>query len=803
MPTPIEEVASKAIRKPLALLLGAGSGIPSGAPSGPELAAYLTEYIDPQVRDEGRALSEVAEILEAKHGRRVVVKAVIDRLVNLTPCGGILSLPYFQWRAIYSTNFDRLIELAFEKAKKSLPVIRSDFDFDRLDDPSMLAYFKLHGCITQDRSLGAQTSLVLTEADYFAPSNYRDQLFNRLENDIAASGIVVLGHSLRDKHLSDLIRKLAGLQNSSGYRFRINIVVFEKDDDYALIYEQLGIGICYGGIDEFVAALEQARQEAPEVSATASLGAVEFPQKVLSFSRFIIPGNTSGARAERIYNGRPADYPDIEAGLTFRRDIEDTLFDRISAGNRVTAVIGVAGTGKTTVARRAIVQCAQQDIFCWEHIPNCPPNVEMWRDVNARMIAASRTGVLFIDDVTRYQRQANELVQTLACASPYGLRILVTAETGQWNPRQKDRAFLEDGGPIVLSSLTDAELRSMLDLATSQSYLASLMATSFSRVRPENRLPVLRARTEQDMFLALRMIFDNESLDNILLTEFSRLSENAQLLYKLVFGLQAAGLVVHRQLAVRMMRLAPTLIRGLLIELEGLVFEKETSQDTGLFVWESRHQRIAEILSKYKFGNSGEHNRLLSEAIEHWNPAEPIERQFASELCNSDFGIRGVEDHADRIGLYRRIIEKDPRTRIARHRLIAEFLRDHDIDGAEVQIREAENVIGIDPPIQRYKVLLALKQIEYGRELQKGDIEALLSRAKRLALEGMNRFSGSKYQYFAFADVAKEAYERLGVSEWLEEAVVHLRKGFQRLLEAELELKANQIESRLEHRRIK
>jgi len=797
MPTDISDVATWVLKTPPALLLGAGAAIPSGAPSAAELAEHLGRKIDPTVSLENRTLSEVAEILVAKHGRREVIKCLVDRLKTLHPKGGLLSLPYFTWRAIYSTNYDFLIERAFEEAKIPISIVRSDLDFDKVDDPGMLPLFKLHGCLTQDQALGHTTSMVLTEGDYYKPTNFREQGFNRLQTDIAASGVLIIGHSLRDKHLSDLVRKLADLQESSGYRHRINVVVYDKDDDYALIFESMGVRVCYGGIDELAAALEKANDELPAKAKTANLNGVDFSRKVLSYAQFIVPGDKQGASPDRIYNGRPAGYPDIESGLTFRRDIEDEVGNRIESGSKIVCLVGTAGTGKTTAARRILLEFSKNDIFCWEHYPHIDLDVDFWVDTNDRLKEAGRTGILFVDDITRYQRRANELIHALPSKSSAGLKVLATAEIAQWNPRQKAKEFFEDGGPISLSSLSDAELQSMMQLATEQPSLSRLLDKYFSKVRPENKLGVIRARTEKDMFLALRLLFENESIDNILLSEFDRLTEDSQYIYELVSGLQAAGLTVHRQLALRIMNVPASSVGDSLRELEGLVFEREVSPRDGLFVWETRHPRIAEILSTYKFASDSQIYELLDKAVRNANLSEPLERHFIADLCNRDRGIKSLSDAHDRMVLYQTIIEKDPMSRVARHRLVYELMRLNDLDGADVQIREAENTIHLDPPLQRYKALVALKRARQIADRSSRDAKAAIEKAATLAREGVRLFPDSKYQYLAFKQIAETANEMMGESDLLRESVLLLRGGFRRLLEPELESAANKIEGYL------
>lgn len=142
------------------LLLGAGASVPSGAPTGAALARHLASKLSPA--PDGDDLAEIAGIFEHRLGRAELAKAVRARLSGLQPTRGLLALPAFDWRAIYSTNFDRLVEESYKIAARDLHVVRSNYEFSQPRGTDSVLY-KIHGCITQDVGLGHHARMVLTE----------------------------------------------------------------------------------------------------------------------------------------------------------------------------------------------------------------------------------------------------------------------------------------------------------------------------------------------------------------------------------------------------------------------------------------------------------------------------------------------------------------------------------------------------------------------------------------------------------------------------------------------------------------
>ncbi|MEN1479625.1 hypothetical protein AAIH16_39360, partial [Pseudomonas aeruginosa] len=109
------------------LFFGAGSSIPSGAPSVSKIMERFTENF--HIEQNGYSLSEFSSIVEQSLSRREMIQSLRSLFKNLTPTGSLLNLPLYNWKNIYTTNYDTLIEQSYARKNKNLSVISSNFDF--------------------------------------------------------------------------------------------------------------------------------------------------------------------------------------------------------------------------------------------------------------------------------------------------------------------------------------------------------------------------------------------------------------------------------------------------------------------------------------------------------------------------------------------------------------------------------------------------------------------------------------------------------------------------------------------------
>ncbi len=86
--------------------------------------------------------------------------------------------------------------------------------------------------------------------------------------------------------------------------------------------------------------------------------------------------------------------------------------------------------------------------------------------------------------------------------------------------------------------------------------------------------------------------------------EFSAIPEDYQNTYKYLCALESLGVVVHRQLVIRILDIAVQDLRVILDNLDGLVEEFVIDKRSGVYGWRGRHPVISKIVMEYKFSDT-------------------------------------------------------------------------------------------------------------------------------------------------------------------------------------------------------
>lgn len=110
---------------------------------------------------------------------------------------------------IYTTNYDRWIELAFQNARLPFTKIINVGDIQKIK-PTVTQIVKFHGDFDDDKSI------VLTESEYFTRLSFEDALDIKLRGDTLDRGVLFLGYSLTDINIRYLFFKLDKIWKAYG-----------------------------------------------------------------------------------------------------------------------------------------------------------------------------------------------------------------------------------------------------------------------------------------------------------------------------------------------------------------------------------------------------------------------------------------------------------------------------------------------------------------------------------------------------------------------------------------------------------
>ena len=225
------------------LFLGAGASKPTGAPSGEELRNLITDRFlsgeqQKQALPEGSTLADdwglslesAVSLACAQRGnpRASIEKFVQNKLSKFIPSPSHLRIPWFRWRSIVTTNYDCLVEDAYNKetrAVQNLIPILHEKDIPEIESTDYVPLFKPHGCISQ------RTEMSISLEGIYLAKHQRRLLFTYIEMLHLLGPVIYIGYSFKDVHILDMIYELT---NRLGpYRRPIVFVTLQQDKSRA------------------------------------------------------------------------------------------------------------------------------------------------------------------------------------------------------------------------------------------------------------------------------------------------------------------------------------------------------------------------------------------------------------------------------------------------------------------------------------------------------------------------------------------------------------------------------------------
>lgn len=785
----LERLIDRLEPKKTVLIFGSGSSIPSGGKSGPALASSIADRFG--LAGAGYSLSEVSQIASDRTSRSELVDFLRLQVANLRPAGGVLNVPLYDWNGIYTTNYDKIIELSYDKVNRPIRVISSNFDFGRGRDDGSTKLYKVHGTIQTDVVDGHNSRLIITDEDYDLTDEYREMVWDRLRSDLADNDCVIIGQSLEDTHLRDLITRVAGLKQASHSPTKIYLLMYTPDPNRAALWSRKNIDVAFGSIDDFFAALSKVDQGSLNID--ASPGPFAGLPALYPVTTVVSDALSRETTLERMYNGWPASWSDVAADLTFARDVSYDAASRLAAFEEVFAIfLGASGTGKTTAARQAVLELVRAGYLAWEHQSDRELLVKEWLEVAKRLQKEEKFGVLFVDDAHEHLTQINLLADGIATGGLTNLQVVLASPRHDWNPRVKSRNLYRYGREYILGALSDREVDGLITLVETHPQVRALVASSFGNFSLSEKRRRLKQACSKNTFVCLKNIFNNDAFDDIILREFGSLQPQLQEVYRIVAALESLNVRVHRQLVIRLTGIQAQSVLAALTGLTDIVEEYTVDERQGIYGWRGRHRVITDIITKHKFHEQGAIYKLLERVIESLSMTYDIEMRTVRNLCTASGGLSRAGTKAQQNQLLQKLISQAPGERIPRHRLIGNLISMGQASKAETEIRLFENDFREDGPVARYRVRLLLHRALKSKGLLTEDRLAIVDQAKQLALKSLKRFSGNKHVLTSFCDVGLAHLKLSGDYSVFDAAMAQLKK-------AETELGDPDISRKIEH----
>jgi len=211
------ELVEAVVRREAVLFAGAGVSAVLDVPTAQELVELLAREIGYDVDilrlyGELPALAEFAlrELPPAKYAAFINKLASSFRRSPAAVAGSAVheSIVDLDFRLMYTTNYDDLIETAYQAAGKELKTIRAIEDLKETNS-AVPQLVKFHG------DFSAPSTMILTEASYFDRLQVDSPLDIRFRADVIGRPILFVGYSLKDVNLRYFLYRLSILWASA------------------------------------------------------------------------------------------------------------------------------------------------------------------------------------------------------------------------------------------------------------------------------------------------------------------------------------------------------------------------------------------------------------------------------------------------------------------------------------------------------------------------------------------------------------------------------------------------------------
>lgn len=752
------------------LFLGAGASANSihptnqKIPTGQELADRLAEkFLDATYI--GQPLTFVSELAISQSDLFTVQKFIHDIFEPFCPADFHKIIPTFRWRSIYTTNYDFIIERAFDAVSdkiQELSTVTRNTRFQNIfKNEKSLPYYKIHGCLTSinDKEL----PLILTPEQYISHKLNRDRLFSKFLEECHSFTFIFVGYSFADVEIRTILQALE--QEKEG-RPRFYMIGPNIRDAESSFWENRKISSLKMTFQEFLEQLDkdiskQNRVLSRAIPITDSpihsqfVTSIEDLRPSLSFQSFLqndidyvhssIPSQTSSAK--EFYKGYFVNWDPIIRNLDVKRKTTDAILSEIflediysgnDKGPLFILVQGHAGSGKSVVLKRLAWDAAVSfDMFCIFYKPN---TLIKYENIYELYNFVKRRIFLFIDNVLSRDEELKRLLDK-AEKDNLPITIIGTERTNIWNQENNQlRNYLDFY--YKLEYLSDKEIEGLLELLQRHSSLGFLEGKS-----NDEQKDLLGPKAGRVLLVALYEATHGKPFRELIKDEFDKIvPDTAKSLYLTVSIMHMLGSMARAGLISRVHGISFSRFKEEFFKpLEFIVFDKRDYKIND-YVYLTRHPHIAQMVFETVLTDEQSRFDEFIRILSYLDVDFDSDRSAFIYLTSAKRLLDLFPNRSFIHNLYKKASEISPNNpKLLQQKAILEIASDN-IAKAEQYIAEANELMGGRDSI----ILHTFAEIEYKKaENSRNNLEknGFLDKAIKLCDSLLKDFGASSFSY--------------------------------------------------------
>lgn len=691
------------------LFVGAGAGFnaksPSGAPAptAAALAARLAERfnIDP---GDSPDLAKIAQVIEIRKGREQLLAFLKTQLDGLEPDEHLQWLLSLTWRAVFTTNYDNLIERCYElnpDPTQTPVVIATNSEVKTFDPRFQVPIFHLHGSLFTEGGRGA---VLISEQDYATFRDRRGMLFEYFRYQYATTPILYVGYSHDDQNWRMITAELRAEFATSSPPPSFRLTPRTPDLDREILASQ-GVSTVDGDLSLMHEAvgrtLGEIRVQPYNLSAVEASTPSElrryFSEHPAAVSRllnswsyanqedFLAAPNTS-----EFLKGSPPNWALVGQGLNFQRDLEEPIVNEIldfatasSPGPRSRIILGPAGYGMTTLLMAISAWSARNRAANIFHLKrDASP---LLSDVEFAVTHIAGAAIFVVDNAADHSENLAIIWSRLRELGVDAF-LLMGDRLNEWRQRRPAIRPRE----YSLDPLSDEEIDKLLERLEQLGALGRLEGLS-----QELRFANVKVRNSQELLVTMREVTEGRAFDAIVEDEFRGIADDVSRdLYSLVCAFSRVRGVARDTLLSEVLGVSIGDLYGTFFpQLEGIVQVDSIDDARGLNAARARHHVIANIVW-LRCIDRLKREELLLAALGNLNLIYGVDVRAFEQFARDDEAVDSLQSVETKMRFFEAACRKDPTNPYVRQHYARMLRREGSFELALSQIDQA---IGMNP----------------------------------------------------------------------------------------------------------
>ncbi len=621
------------------------------------------------------------------------------RLVNLEPDKSFQWLFSLRWKAIYTTNYDKGIQRAYEliaDPPQNPVTLTVTSDLVPNNPIFEVPVYHLHGALFAS----SKPNIIITEEDYARFRERRRMLFELLKSDFATSTVLYIGYSNRDPNWNMILAEISSEFYPSklphSYRIApdtdsIDIEILKEKNietvpvSYQEFYEAASLALSEVKVDPSL--LSKLKEDVPsDLLPTFSKSPAALVRLLSSWTYVNQAPFHEEPNIYSFLRGNEANWAVIGGEHHFERDLEEEIYDDLldyatstkkTPGTRI--VLGPAGYGVTTLLKSLAVKLVKEKagpVFMLK-----PGRAFLEGDIEfAVSLFPGARPFFFVNNASDYSSALHSVVHQLREAHKAAMFVLGERlnEWRQGHGRLNPPEYL-------LGPLSDPEINRLLDCLASHSELGALDPLS-----REFQFSAIKKKHAKELLVAMREATEGKSFDAILEDEYRGIGDTtSRKLYLTVCCFHQHGAFVRDTLLAQLMETSLARLYEVTREAtEGVVIYDCVDEIKGAYIARSRHRMIATIVWQ-RCGTQDDKEVLVQSSLAALNLNYKTDRNSLEYFIRSDRLVDSIHTLDGRIRFFETACKKDPESPYVRQHYARMLSRANKPDLALGQIDEA------------------------------------------------------------------------------------------------------------------